>query len=54
MGEEGRSRSEEPGRAPEPFPGSSAAAPAGSRVRVPPQDQRAVSAAGPHGKTEYI
>lgn len=51
VGEDGKFGPEKPGRASEPFPGGSAAAPAGSRVRVPPEDQRTDSAAGPAGKT---
>lgn len=53
LGEEGRSRSEEQGRAREPLPGGSAAAPAGSRVGVPAQDQSTVSSAGSHGTNSF-
>lgn len=38
VGEETGSGPEESGRSPEPFSGSPAAAPAGPRVRVSPQD----------------
>lgn len=54
VGQNGGRGPEKPARAPEPLPGSSAAATEWSGVRDPPQDQCPVAAAGPHGTAHSL